>query len=146
MKKIYRLKDKKLSDKYITGLSKVFDGRLFYVHYIDDDIFKFKIIFPRYQRTLFEWLYDIDNLFVIGEGEIKIFEENTINYLELNIRISPLIKIAFLIGILGFLITVFWPEFFMLTLPLLFTTPILIIWIIANYIARSQINLICKIS
>ena len=148
MRKIYQLKDQKISDKYMTGLSKIFDDRLFYVYYVDCNMFKFKITFRRYLfgRTFFEWAFDRDFYAIIGEGEIKWFDKNMVNYLEINMHLSPILKIVFIMGVLGIVISPILPVAIFFALPLIFIFPYLIVWIIANFTARSQINLICKIA
>ena len=146
MTKIYKLKNKKISDKYITGLSKIFDDRLFYVYHIDHNSFKFKVAFRRlfWGRTFFEWVFDEDFYITIGEGEIKRLEKNGIYYLELNMSLAPVLKIVLLVAIAGGAILPVYPKAVAFIIPLMFASPLLIAWIFAKYSAKSRIKLICN--
>ena len=130
----------------MTGLSKIFDDRLFYVYYVDRNIFKFKVTYRRHLwgQTFFEWAFDKNFYITIGKGEIKCFEENGGNYLALRMSLSPFLKIAIFIGAVGLILSPFHSKAIACFFPLFVTLPLLIVWIFAKFNAKSQIKLICN--
>lgn len=137
----FRLYQQKLPDEYFANLAKMFDDNVFYVYFIDKEIFKFtiRIRFPKLDDFIHGPRY-----LTIGKGSLSLVAKDNFYFLISKTRLHILFYVLFFILLLPLVGSLVVGEFVAFFGAFIFASPFIFGWLLMKYICYNKIKLLCK--